>query len=200
MATRAAVPRSVGALKAACDACRDCPLGEPATQAVVGAGPRRARLMVVGEQPGDREDLAGQAFVGPAGRLLDAALQRAGIDRGAVFLTNAVKHFGFTWRGKRRLHETPGQREVDACLQWLQAEIAFVAPQAFVALGATAARALLGRPTPVLRNRGQWLARDDGRPVLVTVHPSALLRLRGDDFAQGLAAFVDDLGQAAGRA
>lgn len=192
-------PRPLDGLKPACDACRDCPLGAPATQAVVGEGPRHARLMLVGEQPGDREDLAGHPFVGPAGRLLDGALLDAGIDRRAVFLTNAVKHFKFEMRGKRRLHKTPGQREVDACGQWLQAEIAGVAPQAFVALGATAARALLGRPTPVLRHRGQWLAREDGRAVLVTLHPSALLRLRGDDFAQGLAAFVRDLGQAAER-
>lgn len=194
-----AVPRSLRGLQAACDACRDCALGEPATQAVVGEGPRHARLMVVGEQPGDHEDRTGRVFVGPAGRLLDGALQRAGIERRAVFLTNAVKHFGFAWHGKRRLHKTPGQREVEACQQWLQAEIARVAPQAFVALGATAARALLGRATPVLRNRGRWLARDDGRAVLVTVHPSALLRLRGPDFDEGYAAFVRDLGQAADR-
>lgn len=191
--------RTLSGLKPACDACRDCPLGEPATQAVVGEGPRRAHLMLVGEQPGDREDLAGRPFVGPAGRLLDGALRHAGIVRDAVFLTNAVKHFKFEMRGKRRLHKTPGQREVQACLQWLQAEIALVAPQAFVALGATAARALLGRPTPVLRHRGQWLAREDGRAVLVTVHPSALLRLREGDFDEGLAAFVRDLRQAADR-
>ena len=193
-------PRSLAALKLATDACRECPIGQYATQAVVGNGPRGAVLMLVGEQPGDREDRAGQAFVGPAGQLLDRALLAAGIDRKSVFVTNAVKHFKFELRGKRRLHKTPGQREAAACAHWLSDEIALIQPAHFVALGATAARSLLGRATPVLKNRGQWLAREDGREVLVTLHPSALLRLHAADFKAAYGAFVHDLEQAARRA
>ncbi|RCW64728.1 UdgX family uracil-DNA binding protein [Pseudorhodoferax soli] len=192
--------RALAALREATDACRQCPIGAGATQSVVGEGPAHAPLMLVGEQPGDQEDRSGQPFVGPAGRLLDLALQEAGIDRRAVFVTNAVKHFKYELRGKRRIHKSPGQREIAVCVQWLEQEIALVRPHAFVALGATAARALLGRPTPVLRNRGQWLAREDGRSVLITVHPSALLRLRGADHDAGVRELVRDLARARERA
>lgn len=132
--------------------------------------------MLVGEQPGDQEDLQGHPFVGPAGRLLDRALADLDWPRDAVYLTNAVKHFKFEMRGKRRMHKTPAQREAAACLHWLESEIEHVKPQAIVALGSTAARQLMGRPVAVMSVRGQWLEREDGRHVLVTLHPSALLR------------------------
>jgi uracil-DNA glycosylase family protein len=156
--------------------CRECPLGALATQTVWGEGAGHARLMIVGEQPGDREDLVGRPFVGPAGRLLDQALQALGWDRDAVYITNAVKHFKYELRGKRRMHKTPGQLEILACAHWLQGEIDAVGPVALLALGSTAARSLMGRQVKVLSERGQWLARPDGRRVLVTLHPSALLR------------------------
>ncbi|KTT18765.1 UdgX family uracil-DNA binding protein [Pseudacidovorax intermedius] len=163
-------------LARATDRCRDCPIGEHATQSVFGEGPLHPALMLVGEQPGDQEDLAGHPFVGPAGQLLDRALEALGWSRDALYLTNAVKHFKFELRGTRRIHKSPGQREVLACQQWLEREIAVVRPRAFVALGATAARALVGRAVPVMTERGQWLAGPEGVPVLVTLHPSALLR------------------------
>ncbi len=181
-------------LKAATDRCRDCPIGAQATQSVVGEGSARARLMLVGEQPGDQEDLQGRPFVGPAGRLLDQALAQLGWPREAVFITNAVKHFKFELRGKRRIHKSPAQQEIAACLHWLEDEIAAVDPAAIVALGATAARALTGRPVAVMRERGQWLAHPgDARPVLVTLHPSALLRLRGPERDAAYARWLDDL-------
>uniref|UniRef100_UPI001E4C667A UdgX family uracil-DNA binding protein n=1 Tax=Pseudacidovorax intermedius TaxID=433924 RepID=UPI001E4C667A len=180
-------------LAKAADRCRDCPLGEHATQVVFGEGALRPPLMLVGEQPGDQEDLAGHPFVGPAGRLLDRALEELGWPREALFLTNAVKHFKFELRGTRRIHKSPGQREVLACQQWLEREIALVRPQAFVALGVTAARALVGRAVPVMSERGQWLTGPDDLPVLVTLHPSALLR--GDPAERDTAwrAWLDDL-------
>jgi DNA polymerase len=184
-------------LKPAADACRDCALGALATQAVVGEGPARAALMLVGEQPGDREDRAGRPFVGPAGALLDRALAEVGIARERVYVTNAVKHFKFELRGKRRMHKTPAQQEIEACLQWLDRELAWVRPAAAVALGATAARALLGRPVAVLKERGRWIARDDGLRVLVTLHPSALLRLDPADRDAACAHWLDDLRVAA---
>jgi len=184
-------------LKAATDACRECPIGEHATQAVVGAGPLPARLMLVGETPGDQEDKQGRPFVGPAGRLLDRALAQLGWPRETVYVTNAVKHFKFTLRGKRRMHKTPAQREAAACLHWLQDEIELVQPQAIVALGATAARSLLGRTVGVNAERGRWLARDDGRRVLVTLHPSALLRVQDSEQREAdYARWVEDLSQA----
>ena len=175
--------------------CRECPLFANATQTVWGEGPVGARLMLVGEQPGDQEDTQGRPFVGPAGRLLDRALAELGWDRSIAYVTNAVKHFKWVPapRGKRRMHKTPAQREADACEHWLESEIALVQPQALVALSATAARQLLKRPVPVLRWRGQWLERDDGRPVLVTLHPSALLRLQNDEREAGYAAWTKDL-------
>ncbi len=177
-------------------ACRECPIGEFATQSVVGEGRLRAPLMLVGEQPGDQEDRQGHPFVGPAGRLLAQALEAAGIPRDRTFVSNAVKHFKFELRGKRRIHKSPALREIAACNHWLEDEIALVRPRAFVALGASAARALLGRATPILANRGQWLPREDGRQVLVTLHPSALLRVDAQQRQAAIEAFVADLRQA----
>ena len=177
-------------------ACQACPLWQGATQTVFGEGPVPARLMLVGEQPGDREDLQGHPFVGPAGRLLDEALEQLGWPRDQLYLTNAVKHFKYELRGKRRMHKSPAQREVQACAPWLEQEIATVDPGAIVALGATAARAVLGHAVPVLANRGQWLAREDGRRVLITLHPSALLRDRGPDRDAAIAAWIEDLRRA----
>ena len=185
------------ALRAATERCRECPIGQFATQAVNGEGPIGARLMLVGEQPGDREDLQGRPFVGPAGQLLDRALAQLGWPRDTLYLTNAVKHFGFELRGKRRIHKTPAQQEAAACLHWLESEIALVGPTALVALGATAARALLGRPVAVTRERGQWLMRDDGLPVLVTLHPSALLRMEPAERDAAFEAWLADLSKAA---
>ena len=173
--------------------CRECPIGEYATQSVTGAGPKKARLMFVGEQPGDQEDLQGRPFVGPAGQLFDRALEQLGIARDQVFVSNAVKHFKFELRGKRRIHKTPTQREAAACLHWLEDEIALVQPQALVALGATAARSLMGWAVPVMAERGKWLERDDGRQVLITLHPSALLRLPPEEKTEGFEAFLRDL-------
>jgi DNA polymerase len=189
--------RPLDALKEATDACRECPIGFNATQSVVGEGPIPARLMLVGEQPGDQEDLQGRPFVGPAGRLLDRALDKLGWPRESLYLTNAVKHFKFELRGKRRMHKTPAQREVQACLHWLEDEIAMVQPQAIVALGATATRALLRQPVSVMGTRGRWLKRPtDGRPVLVTLHPSALLRVLPAEREAAFAAWLDDLAKA----
>ena len=166
---------SLAGLGVAVEACRDCPIGHRATQAVPGEGPQRAALMLVGEQPGDQEDLRGRPFVGPAGQLLARAMERLALRREDVFLTNAVRHFKFELRGKRRIHKTPAQAEAAACSHWLEEEIALVQPQVIVALGATAARSLLGRPVAVTAERGNLFVRGDGRRVLVTWHPSALL-------------------------
>jgi len=179
--------------KAAIDACRRCPLWKGATQGVPGEGPPRARLMLVGEQPGDQEDLAGRPFVGPAGRLLDRALEEAGIDRTQVYVTNAVKHFKYELRGKRRLHKKPSDMEVEACHVWLQEELEAVGPALVVALGATALRALTGRAMPVQANRGTLLPLDENRQLLVTVHPSFLLRVPPENREREYAAFVADL-------
>jgi uracil-DNA glycosylase family protein len=185
--------RSLTGLKAQTMACRECPIGELATQSVTGEGAPHAAVMLVGEQPGDQEDLQGHPFVGPAGKLLARALAKAGIPRERVFVTNAVKHFKYELRGKRRIHKTPTQREAAACRHWLEDEIALVKPQAIVALGATAARALMGRAVPVTVARGHWLQRPDGRQVLVTLHPSALLRVPDDERDAAFAAFVADI-------
>lgn len=174
-------PSSLPELNAATQACRACPLGAAATQAVHGEGPPTPRHMLVGEQPGDLEDLRGRPFIGPAGRLLDRALAQLGWPRDTVYLTNAVRHFKHELRGKRRIHKTPGQLEALQCAGWLEHEIALVQPQLLVALGATAARALLGRSVAVASERGHWIhERADGRPVLVTLHPAALLRMDGE--------------------
>ena len=188
---------SLGALHAATMQCRECPIGAHATQSVVGEGPDRTWLMLVGEQPGDQEDREGRPFVGPAGRLLDAALDAAGIARREIFVTNAVKHFKFELRGKRRLHKSPSQREAAACAHWLEDEIRLVQPTAAVALGARAAWTLTGAPVSVTRERGTWKTRPDGLRVLVTLHPSALLRLREkEERAAALQALVRDLRKA----
>jgi uracil-DNA glycosylase family protein len=187
------VVRSHAALKRATNRCRECPIGEHATQSVCGEGPRKVGIMLVGEQPGDQEDLAGKPFVGPAGQLLDRALEQLGIARNEVFVSNAVKHFKFELRGKRRIHKSPTQREIAACSHWLEDEIAMVQPKLLVALGATAARSLLGRAVPVMANRGQILEREDGRKVLITLHPSALLRVPPPDRDTAWGEWLHDL-------
>lgn len=178
--------------------CRACPLWEGATRTVFGEGSSEARVVLVGEQPGDKEDLAGRPFVGPAGQLLDRALTEAGIDRRKVYVTNAVKHFKYELRGRRRLHKTPAQQEVEACRPWLERELEIIRPNVVVALGTTAARAIFGRVTAIEKNRGRLIAAG-GRQVLVTVHPSYLLRLP-DPQAKAVAfsRFVNDLALAAG--
>ena len=161
--------------------CRDCPLWANATQTVFGAGDPHARVMLVGEQPGDEEDKKGLPFVGPAGRLLDRALEAAGVDREHLYVTNAVKHFKWEARGKRRLHKTPAQREIDACQQWIEREISLVKPHVIVALGSTAAKALIGRDFKVSVQRGKFVESPLAPYVFATFHPSALLRLRDEE-------------------
>ena len=178
--------------------CRACPLWQHATQVVFGEGPQDASIVLVGEQPGDQEDLQGRPFVGPAGQLLDRALADAGLDRKALYVTNAVKHFKFEARGKRRLHKTPAQKEVAACHQWLASEIKSIRPKLIVALGATAASSLFGRSVPVMRNRGRIFIgaqADEGvsTRILVTIHPSALLRMPDTERAIEYEQFVRDL-------
>ncbi|MCZ2498629.1 UdgX family uracil-DNA binding protein [Xylophilus sp. Kf1] len=185
--------QDIGQLKAATDRCRECPIGQFATQSVPGAGPLHAGLMVVGEQPGDEEDLRGQPFVGPAGRLFDRALGELGWQRDRLYITNAVKHFKFEMRGRRRIHKTPGQLEMEACRHWLDDELRLVAPRAILALGGTAARSILGRPVAVMKERGQWTTGPQGQPVLVTLHPSALLRADPQHGAENFARWLDDL-------
>ena len=190
-------PTSLPALRDALERCRECPIGEHATQAVPGEGLKHAPLMFVGEQPGDQEDLQGKPFVGPAGQLFGRALAELGIARPKVYITNAVKHFKFELRGKRRIHKTPAQQEAAACLHWLESEIGLVDPTAIVALGATAARQLMGVPVAVTKQRGQWLTRADGRRVLITLHPSALLRMEPADKEAAYTAWLADLRLAA---
>jgi DNA polymerase len=161
--------------------CRRCELYQFATQAVGGEGPKRARIMLVGEQPGDQEDLAGRPFVGPAGKLLDRVCEAAGLDRGAVYVTNAVKHFKWEPRGKRRLHKTPAQREIEACHYWLDKELASVMPTVLVALGATALKSVMGAASVTLKNSLGKPVRHDGRWVVTTYHPSYVLRVPGED-------------------
>jgi uracil-DNA glycosylase len=173
--------------------CKACPLWENATQTVFGEGAERAHVMLVGEQPGDQEDRQGHPFVGPAGRLLDRALVDAGIDRDRVYVTNAVKHFKWEPRGKRRLHKKPVDAEIAACHQWLERELELVSPALAVAMGATAARALLGRTTPIEANRGKLIHTVGGMQLLITVHPSYLLRVPEQFHEQAYARFVADL-------
>jgi uracil-DNA glycosylase len=181
-------------LRTAVQDCRACELWEGATQAVPGAGTARARAMFVGEQPGDREDREGAPFTGPAGALLDRALEEAGIDRGAAYVTNAVKHFRYKARGKRRIHQKPDRSHIAACRPWLEAELAVVRPAVLVCLGATAAQALLGNDVRVLRDRGRPLDSPLAPCAIVTVHPSSVLRARSEEErAAAFGALVDDL-------
>ena len=173
--------KTLPALQAAAAGCRGCELYKRGTQTVFGEGSPRAKVMMVGEQPGNDEDLAGHPFVGLAGKLLDRALAAAGIDRGDVYVTNVVKHFKWEPRGKRRIHARPNQMEIGACLPWLQAELDVVAPEAVVCLGATAAQALLGPRFRVTKERGTWVKAPWAERVLATVHPSAILRAPDDE-------------------
>ena len=185
-------------LREAAAGCRNCPLWENATQTVFGEGSPRARIMFVGEQPGDMEDRQGHPFVGPAGRILDQAMDEAGIDRARTYVTNAVKRFKWEPRGKRRLHKTPAQREIEACYQWLEGEMQAVRPSVIVALGATAAKVLLGPRFRITQSRGQVQSREGLADVIATFHPSYLLRLKGrPGEEEAWKAFVDDLRTAA---
>ncbi len=186
-------PQSLEAIAQGMAVCRDCPIAECGTRAVPGEGAAGAALMIVGEQPGDHEDVEGRPFVGPAGQLLDQYLERAGIDRSQTYVTNAVKHFKFQWRGKRRLHQSPGAKEIDTCRWWLEAERAVVRPRVVLALGASAARGLLGKTVSIARARGTPMDLEDGSQLWVTAHPSYLLRLDGTAREEQAAKFADDL-------
>lgn len=191
---------TLDSLREQASTCRACPLWKNATQTVFGEGPLHARIMLVGEQPGDKEDLAGHPFVGPAGQMLDRALEEAGLDRKKVYVTNAVKHFKFFPRGKFRLHQKPTTPEIKACRQWYERELATIKPELVVAMGATAAQCVLGKTTPINKNRGHLIDLDGGMAALVTVHPSYLLRLPDEAArAHEYQRFVDDLRIAAER-
>jgi DNA polymerase len=185
---------SLTALRDAAAGCRGCPLWERGTQTVFGEGRAAAEVMLVGEQPGDQEDQQGRPFVGPAGRILDQALEEAGIDRSLAYVTNAVKHFKWEPKGKRRIHAKPTWTELAACRPWLDAELEAVAPRVVVCLGATAAQSLLGKQFRVTKQRGEFVESDLAEYVLATIHPSAILRQRDDESRQAeYAAFVEDL-------
>jgi DNA polymerase len=185
---------TISSVRDAAKACQACDLWKRGTQTVFGEGGRKAELMLVGEQPGDAEDLAGRPFVGPAGKLLDRALEAAGIDRAAVYVTNVVKHFKWEPRGKRRIHKKPNAGEISACRPWLDREIQLVKPRAIVCLGATAAQALLGRQFKVTAHRGEFVASSLAPLVLATVHPSSLLRAPDEEARRReTKRFIDDL-------
>jgi uracil-DNA glycosylase family protein len=190
-------------LREAASGCQACDLYERATQTVFGEGSEGSWLMLVGEQPGDKEDLTGSPFVGPAGRLLDRALDEAGIDRKAVYVTNVVKHFKWQPRGKRRIHQKPNREEIEACRPWLDAELARVKPQAIVCLGATAARALIGPAFRVTKQHGELVESPLGAPIGATVHPSSVLRAPDDEAREvafeGLVADLAAIAEAVGR-
>lgn len=191
--------KSLRALRAAEAECRRCPLYRNAIQAVPGEGPAHARMMMVGEQPGDQEDKQGHPFVGPAGAILARALVDAGIDRGKVFVTNAVKHFKFEPRGKRRIHKKPNSMEILACQPWLEAEMKAVRPELIVALGVTAAQSLLHKKVAITPLRGRFLEHPWAKSLFVTIHPSAILRAQTDeDREREYANFVHDLRAVAG--
>ncbi len=195
-ASYAPVPHSLPGLARALEGCRRCTLYAHATLPVPGEGPRKAALMLVGEQPGNEEDLAGQPFVGPAGKLLDRALGEAGINRNTVFVTNAVKHFKFEARGKRRLHQRPKAAEIVLCRWWLELERKLVAPRLIVAMGATAARSVFGRPVTISKLRGE-ISAADGTHRMATIHPSFLLRMPDPAIRKAeYAGFVSDLARA----
>jgi DNA polymerase len=182
------------ALREAAAGCRGCPLWQTGTQTVFGEGAPDARVILVGEQPGDQEDKAGRPFVGPAGRVLDEALELAGIDRGAAYVTNAVKHFKWEARGKRRIHAKPAWSEQMACRPWLESELTALEPEVLVCLGATAAQSLLGKQFRVTKERGRWLDSELAPHVTATIHPSAILRQRDDESRHAeMDAFVRDL-------
>ena len=186
--------RSLTALAQAEAQCSRCPLYKNATHVVPGEGSPRARVMMVGEQPGDKEDLEGRPFVGPAGRMLDRAIAEAGLDRRKIFVTNAVKHFKFEQRGKRRLHKKPNAYEIDRCRWWQEQELRIIRPELVVALGATALRSLTGKPTAIVKLRGRAIPLADGTPLIATIHPSYLLRIQDDnDKAAEYSRFVNDL-------
>lgn len=186
--------RDLRSLRSAVEACHGCPLYRDATHAVFGEGRASAQLMLVGEVPGHDEDLAGEPFVGPSGRLLDEALGEAGIDRDLAYVTNVVKHFKWEPRGRRRLHRTPNRREIDACLPWLDAEIERIRPRVLMALGATAAKTLFGSGHRVTRQRGELVTSERADYALSTLHPSAILRSRGsEERKRALDGFVRDL-------
>jgi uracil-DNA glycosylase len=192
--TRAPSSNSLASLREEAAHCRACPLWKNATQTVFGEGPSQARVILVGEQPGDKEDLAGHPFVGPAGAMLDRALKEAGVDRKTTYVTNAVKHFKFVPRGKIRLHQKPSTPEIRACRQWYERELDLIEPALVVAMGATAAQCVLGKITPINRNRGRLIDLPEGPKALVTVHPSYLLRLPDQESkAREYVRFVDDL-------
>jgi uracil-DNA glycosylase len=184
---------SLRKLREAAAGCKACPLWKTGTQTVFGEGSPKAEVMFVGEQPGDQEDKAGKPFVGPAGRVLDQAMEQAGIDRSLTYVTNVVKHFKWQARGKRRIHQKPNWSEILACRPWLEAELAVVKPRVLVCLGATAAQALLGREFRVTRQRGKPVESKLAPVVLATVHPSSILRADEEDREAELAAFVSDL-------
>jgi len=186
--------KSIAAWRDAAAHCKACDLWKKATQTVFGEGKRTAKVMFVGEQPGDKEDIAGRPFVGPAGHVLDDALEAAGIDRRKVYVTNAVKHFNFIRRGKRRIHKKPNAEEIAACRPWLDAELAVVKPRVLVCLGATAAQALLGRQFRVTQQRGQFVETSLASLVTATVHPSSILRAPDEETRrQEMKAFIEDL-------
>jgi DNA polymerase len=184
--------RSLGAHAKAAQVCRGCPLWKDATQAVFGEGPKRARVVMIGEQPGDQEDQQGRPFVGPAGRILDEALEAAGIERESIYVTNIVKHFKWKPVGKRRIHATPSRIEADACRPWFDRELELVGPDVLVILGSTAAKELLGPSFKVTENRGRPLSSPLAPFVLATVHPSAILRAR-ENRREEMTRFVEDL-------
>jgi DNA polymerase len=179
--------------------CRACPLWKTGTQTVFGEGLKRARLMLIGEQPGDREDIEGHPFVGPAGRILDQALEQAEIDRGDAYVTNVVKHFKWTPKGKRRIHQAPKAEEIKACTPWLEAELDVVDPELMVCLGATAVRAVIGSKARVMRDHGELLESKLGRAAMPTLHPSAILRADPEDRDDAMALLVGDLRRARDR-
>ncbi len=190
------VDDSLEAMREAAQGCKRCPLWKPATQTVFGEGPEDARVLFIGEQPGDAEDLSGRPFVGPAGKLFDRALAELGLDRAKFYVTNAVKHFKFERRGKVRLHRSPDASERAACRPWLERELDAVQPDIIVCLGAIAARAVLGSKFRLMAERGLWHSLADGTRVLATVHPSFVLRQRGDEERhRAYARFVKDLSQ-----